>query len=129
MVALIMLVISCALTQQQESERRRQDPTVSRTGYVPPHVRQHQRVPASEEEAEREIRRRQEEDDDETDEEIAKKVKGHLAQMLEAGELASADGISFGEALQQLSSDEQETQEGNTIVGTFDAVVNTDTVV
>jgi hypothetical protein len=57
---------------------------------------------------------RQEDEEDETDEEIAQKVKGHLSQMFEASELASAEGISFSEALQRVSSNEQEVQEGNT---------------
>jgi hypothetical protein len=130
-VALLMLGISCALSQHQENERRRQDPTVSRTGYVPPHARQRQRIPTSEEEADQESRRirRLHEEEDETDEEIAQKVKGHLAQMLEAGELASAEGISLSEALQRVSSGEQEVKEDNKSGGTSDALANIDTVV
>jgi hypothetical protein len=55
----------------------------------------------------------QEEEEDETDEEIAQKVKGHLSKMFEASELASAEGISFSEALQRVSSNEQKVQEDN----------------
>jgi hypothetical protein len=62
--------------------------TVASTGYIPPHARQQrQRVPVSEEEADREIRHRRQEEDDKTDEEIAQTVKGHLVQMLEGDKL------------------------------------------
>jgi hypothetical protein len=114
-VAIIILVIRCAVTSQQENEARRRDQTHYRTGYVPQNARQRtqeriRRVLTSEEEADQESRQ---EEEDETDEEIAQKVKGHLTQMFEAGELASAEGISFSEALQRLSSNEQEVQEDN----------------
>lgn len=116
-VAIILLVIWCATALQQENQIRRREQSHSRTGYVPPNARQRtqerQRVPTSEEEADQEICRQEEDEEDETDEEIAQKVKGHLTQMFEAGELASAEGISFSEALQRVSSNEQEVQEDN----------------
>ena len=125
-VAIILLVIRCAAALQQENQTRRQDQTHSRTGYVPPNARQRaqerQRVPTSEEEADQEICRQEEED--ETDEEIAQSVKGHLTQMFEAGELASAEGISFSEALQRVSSNEQK---GNNSGDTSDTLANTNT--
>jgi hypothetical protein len=114
----------CAATLQQENQARRRDQTHSRTGYVPPNARQrtqqesHRRVPTSEEEADQEICPQEEED--ETDEEIAQNVKGHLTQMFEAGELASAEGISFSEALLRVSSNKQEVQEDNKSRGTSD---------
>jgi hypothetical protein len=125
-VAIILLVIRCAAALQQENQTRHRDQTHSRTGYVPPNARQRtqerQRVPTSEEDADQEIyRQEEEEDEDETDEEIAQKVKGHLTQMFEAGELASTEGISFSEALQRVSSNEQEVQEDSKSGGTSDA--------
>jgi hypothetical protein len=108
-VAIIILVIRFAAALQQENQTRRRDQTHSRTGYVPPSARERiqerQRVPTSEEEA---------------DQEIAQKVKGHLTQMVEASKLASAEGISFSEALQRVSNNKQEMQEDNKSGGTSD---------
>jgi hypothetical protein len=121
-VAIIILVIRFAAALQQENQTRRRDQTHSRTGYVPPSARERiqerQRVPTSEEEADQEIFRQ--EIEDETDEEIAQKVKGHLTQMVEASKLASAEGISFSEALQRVSNNKQEMQEDNKSGGTSD---------
>jgi hypothetical protein len=122
-VAIIILVIQFAAALQQENQTRRRDQTHSRTGYIPPNARQRtqerQRVPPSEEEAGKEICHQEEED--ETDEEFAQNVKGHLTQMFEASKLASAEGISFSEALQRVSNNEQEMQEDNKSGGTSDA--------
>lgn len=63
-----MIKCICTLSQQAQ-ERRRQDPTISGTGYVPPHAQQRQSVPTAEEEVDKEILR-QDEVEDETDLEI-----------------------------------------------------------
>jgi hypothetical protein len=126
---LFLLVVSLIIRVTQRDEARRQDPTVARTGYVPAHARQRQRVPTSEEDADQEIFRRRRQEKDETDEEIAQNVKGHLARMLKAGELVSAEGISFSEALQRASNNEQEVKEDSKSGGTSDALAKTDTVV
>jgi hypothetical protein len=115
-LTIIIKVIQCATALHQENQTLRRDQTHSRTGYVPPNARQRpqerQHILTPEEEANQKICR-QEQEEHETDEEIAQKVRGHLTQMFQAGELASAEGISFSEALQRVSSNGQEVQQDN----------------